>query len=66
MLDTIVYGTSVNAFTFSLVPAPLRAIIRGGLERNVGRNETVVIDGSTSYDPDDMNNNNNKSNSDLR
>ena len=37
---------------FSIIPSPLISVITGGIQRYVSRNETVIMDGSFSHDPD--------------
>jgi len=50
MVDTIVYSQA--EFSFSVVPSPIIAIIKGGLQRDVRREDVIILDGSMSYDPD--------------
>ena len=50
MADTIVYS-SAETYLF-VVPNILLAIINGGIQRYVSRQETVIMNGSMSHDPD--------------
>lgn len=50
MNDTIVFASAKT--TFEVVPSDLMPVIRGGIKRSGSRNETIVLDGSLSFDPD--------------
>ncbi|XP_071112058.1 polycystin-1-like protein 1 isoform X2 [Haliotis cracherodii] len=50
MSKTIVYSTS--AVDVTILPTPLKSIIEGGMQRTIGQQETLYLDGSNSRDPD--------------
>ncbi|CAD5111203.1 DgyrCDS535, partial [Dimorphilus gyrociliatus] len=51
--DTIIVS---RARTFrQIVPSKLISNIKGGTRRDFNRNETIIIDSSDSYDPDELN-----------
>ena len=43
---------SKQSLLVQIVPSPLVSVIRGGAQRYANRNETVVMNGMFSYDPD--------------
>ena len=53
MNGTIVHDKA--KMNFDIVPSPLHAVIKGGTQRNVNHDETIVLDASPSYDPDHPN-----------
>ena len=50
MQGTNVYSN--DSLTFEVVPSPLVSSIKGGLYRQVNRQDHITMDGSESYDPD--------------
>ena len=54
MQGTNVYSN--DSVKIEVVPSPLVSSIKGGVYRQVNRQDAVVLDGSESHDPDDSNN----------
>ncbi len=50
MNDTIVYHEA--GYDFDIVASPLQPVITDGTQRIVSPHETLVLDASSSYDPD--------------
>ena len=50
MQGTNVYSN--DSLTFEVVPSQLVSSIKGGLYRQVNRQDHITMDGSESYDPD--------------
>ena len=55
IFQVFMQGTNVysnDSLNLEVVPSPLVSSIKGGLYRQVNRQDNVTIDGSDSYDPD--------------
>ena len=52
MRDTEIEVYSVARTNITITRSPLRAVIAGGLRRDVSRRESVTMDASLSVDPD--------------
>ena len=50
MQDSIVW--SKQSLLIQVIPSPLVSVIRGGAQRYANRNETIIMNGIFSYDPD--------------
>ncbi|XP_067649227.1 polycystin-1-like protein 1 isoform X2 [Haliotis asinina] len=54
MYGTIVY--SMASVEVIILPTPLKSVIEGGMQRTIGRQETLYLDGSNSRDLDNPHN----------
>ena len=57
-LQVLVNGLEIPVYQelevrVAVINTPLRSIIRGGVLRQISRHSTVVLDGTSSEDPDD-------------
>ena len=52
VVDTVVYGISSAPYSFSIVKSPVEVKIFGGFHRSAWRNGFVVMDATSSFDPD--------------
>ena len=55
MLGTIVYGKATRVV--EVIPSPLVSKLHGGVFRRIRNDGEVVVDGSSSFDPDHLYNN---------